>query len=78
MIKHRHKYFHRKKFDTEVVSVAWCGAEQIIVESDEEEVVANPGWDNRIAWTLKSTTCEECKGAIGLGLLAGNYFDYHD
>jgi hypothetical protein len=43
----------------------------VVVEGED----VNVGWDESIAWTLNSTTCEECKGAIGLGMLAGDYYD---
>jgi len=72
--KHRHHYFIREGDCSKVYSSAWCGVETVIVEAGEEEV-ANPGWDEPIAWTLKSTTCEDCLDAIGLGMLDETYYD---
>jgi hypothetical protein len=72
MIKHRHQFFGREGDCSRVFSVAWCGVESMVVVEGED---VNVGWDESIAWTLNSTTCEECKGAIGLGMLAGDYYD---
>ena len=72
MIKHRHKYFIREGDCSKVYSKAWCDVETVIVTEGHDKV---PGWDDPISWTLNSTTCEECKGAIGLGMLNDTYYD---
>lgn len=73
MIKHRHKYFLREGDCSQVYSKAWCDVETVIVSEGDDKVVLD--WEEPIAWTLKSTTCEDCLDAIGLGMLDETYYD---
>ena len=72
MIKHRHHYFIREGDCSKVYSKAWCDEETVIVTNGFDKV---PLWDEPIAWTLESTTCEDCLDAIGLGMLDETYYD---
>lgn len=72
MTKHRHQFFAREGDCTKVYSKAWCGVETVVVTNGFDKV---PLWDEPIAWTLKSTTCEDCLDAIGLGMLDETYYD---